>query len=158
MKLLRRVGIIGLALLVFGGLTAASIKWRGFRALSPPGALESFLGRSIRDFAIPRAEHLRVNPALGDPVALSEGRETFLSRCAVCHGIDGRGRTLIGANQYPRVPDLRSGPAQGLTDGDLHYIIENGVQFSGMPAMHAQSTSESWNLVAFIRSLHASTP
>jgi predicted CXXCH cytochrome family protein len=151
---------IGLSLLVLAILIAALINWRGFRASSAPGLFESSVARSVRDFAIPRAEHRRMNPVAGDPAALAQGREAFLARCAVCHGVDGRAATIIGANEYPRVPNLRSEPTQLLSDGDLHYIIENGVQLTGMPAMagpQSQTETESWKLVAYLRSFRSAT-
>jgi predicted CXXCH cytochrome family protein len=116
------------------------------------------MARSLRNFAIPGAESRKANPVANDPVALQQGRDAFLTRCAACHGVDGRGTTPIGANQYPRVPDLHSGLTQSLTDGEIHYIIENGVQLTGMPAMHSQSATESWKLVSYIRSLRTATP
>ena len=44
---------------------------------------------------------------------------------------------------------------QKLTDGELYYIIENGVRFTGMPAWGAGGTNdpETWHLVLFIRHL-----
>jgi hypothetical protein len=51
-----------------------------------------------------------------------------------CHGLDGSARTPLGENLYPRVPDLRAAHTQGLSDGELHYIIENGVELTGMSA------------------------
>lgn len=158
MKLHRKIGIAVLDLVVLAALGAAIIKWHGFRASSPPGTLESAVARSVRNFSIPRAESRRMNPVAGDPLALQQGRDAFLSRCALCHGVDGRGLTPIGANEYPRVPDLRSQPTQRLSDGDIHYIIENGVQLTGMPAMPSQSSSESWKLVAYIRSFREPGP
>jgi predicted CXXCH cytochrome family protein len=137
---------------------AAVIKWRGFRASSQPSAFENTVARSLRDFAIPRAESIKINPLANDPVGLQQGRDAFLTRCASCHGVDGRGTTPIGANEYPRVPDLHSSLTQSLTDGEIHYIIENGVQLTGMPAMHSQSPTESWKLVSYIRSLRTATP
>jgi predicted CXXCH cytochrome family protein len=142
-------------LAVFG---AAIVKWRGFRASSTPSALESTVARSVRDFAIPSTEHRCTNPVAGDAAALQQGRDAFLARCASCHGTDGRGRTPIGSNEYPRVPDLHSQATQDLSDGEIHYIIENGVQLSGMPAMHTEPPSESWKLVAFIRSMRSTPP
>ncbi|HWE85889.1 MAG TPA: multiheme c-type cytochrome [Terracidiphilus sp.] len=161
MKIRKVVLVVVLALLALVFLAASVVKWRGFRASTLPGAFETSAARSIRDFAIPRTEHRRPNPVAGDPNAIAQGREAFLARCAVCHGVDGRGATAIGANQYPRVPDLRSDPTQRLSDGDIHYIIENGVQLSGMPAMrgaHSETNAESWNLVAFVRSFRSATP
>lgn len=160
MKIERTALVVGLSLLVLAVLSAALVRWRGFRASSVPGAFESSVAKSIRDFAIPRVEHRRTNPVAGDPVVLALGREAFLSRCAVCHAVDGRGATPIGANEYPRVPDLRSEPTQRLSDGDIHYIIENGVQLTGMPAMrgvYSETDAESWKLVAYIRSFRSAT-
>ena len=158
MKTGKTAAAAGLSLLAIAILCAALLRWRGLRASSSPGVFEGSVARSIRDFAIPHAEERRTNPLAGDSIALTQGRNAFLSRCAVCHGADGRGATPIGANEYPRVPDLRAEPTQRLSDGDIHYIIENGVQFTGMPAMHSQSSSESWKLVVFIRSLRRPTP
>jgi len=52
---------------------------------------------------------------------------------------------------------MRQAPTQQLTDGELYYIIENGIRFTGMPAFGEESAGmgddESWALVAFIRHL-----
>ena len=154
----RVVGIGCVCVLAVCALAAAVVYSRGFRASSTPGTWETAVARYLRDFTIPRAERRRTNPFAGDPNALQQGRQAFLARCAFCHGIDGRGATPIGANQYPRVPDLRLPATQRLSDGDIHYIIENGVQLTGMPAMHSQSSSESWKLVAYIRNFRSATP
>jgi hypothetical protein len=45
---------------------------------------------------------------------------------------------------------------RGFRDGEIHYIIENGIQLTGMPAMASpkgDSAAESWKLVSYIRSL-----
>lgn len=66
--------------------------------------------------------------------------------------------TAIGRNLYPRVPDLRSPGTQQLTDGEIHYVIENGVQLTGMPAWgtpHRATENDSWKLVLFIRHLRS---
>ena len=118
-------------------LAALLIIARGFRASSTPGAFETSAARLLRDFAIPRAEKSRKNPLAGDDQALDQGRNEFLARCATCHGSDGRGATPIGANVYPRVPDLHGPATQDLTDGEIRYIIANGVQLTGMPALPA---------------------
>lgn len=161
MSIRRTALVVGGLLLVLAVVAAALLRWRGLRASSPPSVFENSVARSVRDFAIPRAEHRQSNPYAGQPLALAQGREAFLAHCAVCHGVDGRGATPIGADEYPRVPNLRSVPTQSLSDGDLHYIIENGVQLTGMPAMrgaHAKNEAESWKLVGYIRSFRSATP
>ena len=129
---------------------------RGFRATSTPSAFETTVARGLRNIAIPRQERQRKNPFIGDAEALEQGRQEFFTRCAVCHGIDGSGKTQIGLHEYPRVPDLRASATQNLSDGEIHYIIKNGVQLSGMPAFgspHRISGPESWELALFVRSL-----
>ncbi len=147
--------IAAIVLLCVSILGAIWLKYRGFRATSMPSTFEIVVARSVRDFAVPRAESRKVNPVAGDWAAVEQGREDFLAQCAGCHGVDAQGRTSIGANEYPRVPDLRSEPAQKLTDGEIHYFIENGIQLSGMPALkdpHGASAREAWKLVSYIRS------
>ena len=60
---------------------------------------------------------------------------------------------------YPKVPDLRDQETQKLTDGELYYIISNGVRFTGMPAFGGEdSPEEIWKLVLFIRRLPNLSP
>jgi mono/diheme cytochrome c family protein len=127
---------------------------RGFRAATPPPPWEVAVARGLRNFAIPSSERNEKDPVPASSESLRRARDLFLSRCAGCHGPDGSGRTPIGSNVYPRVPDLRSTPTQNLTDGELHYIIANGVQLTGMPALSGTGSSvEAWELVRFVRSL-----
>jgi predicted CXXCH cytochrome family protein len=65
----------------------------------------------------------------------------------------------MGRNLSPRVPDLRSQDTQNLSDGEIHYIIANGVQLTGMPAWKSpqESDDQLWQLVLFIRSLRPLT-
>lgn len=145
-----------LAFVAIGLLCFALLVWRGFRASSTPSAFETRVARGLRNFAIPRRERRRKDPFTGDSAALEQGRQEFFTRCAVCHGIDGSGKTQIGLHEYPRVPDLRASATQNLTDGEIHYIIENGVQLTGMPAFgnpHRIAGPESWELTLFVRSL-----
>lgn len=161
MKVRKSLVLVSLFAIIVVVLGVVAIKWRGFRATSTPTALEANTALFIRDLAIPGAERRKKNPFAGDSAALEQGREDFLARCASCHGVDARGRTSIGANLYPRVPDLHAGATQDLTDGEIHYIIENGIQFTGMPAMGStlrELGADSWKLVAYIRNLRSLTP
>ena len=66
----------------------------------------------------------------------------------------------MGRSLYPRVPDLFSAQTQSLTDGEIHYIIANGVQLTGMPGWsspHQETEDDSWKLVLFIRDLRPLT-
>jgi mono/diheme cytochrome c family protein len=149
-----------LAVAIGAGLCVALLVQRGFRATDTPTAFETTMARTVRNLAIPRRERHGKNPFEASSDAMQQGREAFLTQCAACHGIDGSGKTQMGLNLYPRVPDLRATVTQNLTDGEIHYIIENGVPFTGMPAWgnpHRESTRDSWKLVLFIRSLRPLT-
>jgi predicted CXXCH cytochrome family protein len=149
--------VIGLAALIV--ICAALLIIRGFPATSEPSRIERLAARTVRNLAIPRKAGREKNPLPVSADNLQTGREIFLAQCANCHGVDGSGRARVGQNLYPRVPDLRAQPTQNLSDGEIHYIIQNGVQFTGMPAWgnpHQQS-NDIWQLVMFIRNLQPLT-
>ena len=156
MKVLKTLLLGLVALVVFGALSGAVLIWRGFRATATPSAWETAVARTMRNLAIPGRARSEKNPFAATPSeAARAGRESYLTQCASCHGIDGSGKTRVGLHLYPRVPDLRAEATQKLTDGELHYIIENGVQLTGMPGWenpHTESAGESWKLVLFLRS------
>src|SRR6202140_4242226 len=149
----------GVALLAIG-LYAARLIWHGFSTAREPSYLEKTVARAARNLAIPRKARLEVNPWNTTPAILKESRESFLDRCASCHGQDGSGQTRVGRSLYPKVPDLRLPRTQDLTDGEIRYIIRNGVRLTGMPGWanpHDEQGDDSWKLVLFIRSLRQST-
>lgn len=133
---------------------------RGFRATNQPSWLEAVVARAARNFSIPGASRDEKNPVEATSQNLQDGRDAFLARCENCHGHDASGLTPMGQSLYPRVPDLRSPQTQNLTDGEIHYIIETGVELTGMPAWgnpHQAQGDDSWKLVLFIRSLRPLT-
>jgi len=156
MRVLKPLLVAFLVIVAICVIGVAILIHRGFRANATPSIAEAILARSVRNLAIPRTERTLKNPFQMDADAVQQGREYFLSRCAVCHGFDGSAQTQVGLNLYPKSPDLRAGATQNLTDGEIHYIIQNGVRFTGMPALgnaHKQSSDDSWKLVLFIRNL-----
>jgi len=49
---------------------------------------------------------------------------------------------------------MRLPETQNLTDGEVYYIIHNGIRLTGMPAWGAEEKDEdSWKLVLFVRHL-----
>ena len=161
MRRWQRVFWIALAMVGVAFLGAAGLVIRGFRATVEPSALETVVARAMRHWSIPLSAQRERSPIERDATNLLAGRDRFIAACASCHGNNGDGETVLGRSLYPRVPDLRAAATQRLTDGELHYIIENGVQLTGMPAWsasHRSSAGDSWKLVLFIRSLGALTP
>jgi mono/diheme cytochrome c family protein len=125
--------LISGAILAALGLYGVRLIWHGFNTADQPSFLETVVARTARNLAIPRKARLEVNPWTGTADVLKEARESFVDRCAVCHGPDGSGQTQVGSNLYPKVPDLRSPRTQNLTDGEIRYIIRNGVRLTGVP-------------------------
>jgi mono/diheme cytochrome c family protein len=143
------------------GVLAWAVLSRGFSARDEPGAAEAFIARGFRHMAIPRKAREARNPVQSSPEVLAGAMEHFADHCAICHGNDGKGKTLIGKGLYPKPPDMSLDETQRLTDGELYYIIQNGVRLTGMPAFGEAGTEEpdeeSWALVYFIRHLPSMT-
>lgn len=127
---------------------------QGLSARAEPSRLEERVARVARGIATPSEARATENPLPATPESLAAAKEHYVEHCAVCHALNGSGETVFGENMYPRVPDLRSPETQSLTDGELHYIISEGVRFTGMPAFGAEESSEEiWELVPFLRRL-----
>ncbi|HEX3376002.1 MAG TPA: cytochrome c3 family protein [Candidatus Acidoferrales bacterium] len=120
------------------------------------------MARTVRNLGIPRAAREDKNPWAVTPALLDEARENFTNHCEGCHGKDGDGRSGIGQNLYPKAPNLQRPETQSLSDGEIHYIIQNGVRLTGMPAMgnphSGQDDNAAWKLVLFVRSIAHATP
>jgi mono/diheme cytochrome c family protein len=150
--------VLGIAVLL---AAAAGIVWtgavrRGFSARDTPSALEADLAGRMRHWAVPAGARRARSPLAAAPEVVAEARAHFADHCASCHGNDGRGQTEIGRNLYPKAPDMQARGTQSLSDGELFWIIKNGVRLTGMPAWGSDTLEddrESWKLVAFIRHL-----
>jgi Cytochrome C oxidase, cbb3-type, subunit III len=133
------------------------VRSHGFSARSEPSRVEAFVARRVRSFAIPREARNAWNPVVYSPEVLSEAMSHFADHCATCHANDGSGKTLFGKGLYPRPPDMRQSETQNLTDGEIYWIIHNGVRFTGMPAFGEDKPGmpdeDSWKLVHFVRHL-----
>jgi len=133
----------------------------GISARPEPSAVEAAVAGRLRALAIPSsAKNLR-NPVSLDDEVIEAGMAHWADHCALCHANNGDGQTEIGRGLYPRAPDMRLPATQELSDGTLFYIIENGVQLTGMPAWGTgtpEGEQESWKLVHFIRQLPKLTP
>lgn len=132
--------------------SAWALKAHGFSARAKPTSFESFLARKLRSLATePGAKTLK-NPLAPTPLNIAEARDHFADHCAICHANDGRGKTEINAGLYPPAPDMRQAETQRLSDGELFYIIKDGVRFTGMPGWGG-ADEDNWKLVLFIRHL-----
>ena len=82
--------------------------------------------------------------------AQNGGKNIFASKCALCHGPDGRGNTSIGKSL--KVADLHSADAQKLSDADLKTVISNGK--NKMPPFKGKLTdAQISDVISYIREL-----
>ncbi len=97
------------------------------------------------------------NPIAFTPGALTEGQEHFGHHCQICHGLDGQNTGVPFAGKMdPPVANLSSKDVQDYTDGQLKWIIENGIAPSGMPGWKGiLDDGEMWNIVHYLRHLPA---
>ncbi len=94
------------------------------------------------------------NPVSQTPDVLREGMEHFKSSCVFCHGAPKVARADWGTAMLPEGPELASKGTQASTDGELFYIIKEGVRMTGMPAFGEEHSDEDiWKIVSFIRHL-----
>lgn len=148
-----------LAAIAFAGLFF--VRGRGISARAEPSWIETRTALFLRGWLTPPRYKGLINPVSASPENIAAGRAHFADHCATCHANDGSGNTEMGRNFYPKAPDMRLPRTQGLTDGELFYIIENGIRLTGMPGWSTgtpEGEQSSWHLVHFIRHLPSLTP
>jgi mono/diheme cytochrome c family protein len=118
-----------------------------------PGKLETgMMTRAKKLFVGNRKEK---NPMENNAQTVAQGRENFSHFCAACHGLDGQNTGVPFAEKMsPPVPRLSSPQVQAYSDGQLKWIIDNGIFPSGMPASKGTlNDDEIWTIVTYIRHL-----
>ena len=155
--LLRLLLLPALAVLCAGiALTAGLVD---FSASTPPGRLEERLATFALNRSIQRRAPKVVNPFASSPAAVTAGLALFRIHCVECHGAPGVDPTEAGASLNPPAPGLTLARVQARPDGELKWIVSNGIRMSGMPAFGAsRSEEEVWQLVAALRRLPQLSP
>jgi mono/diheme cytochrome c family protein len=150
-----RVGIgivIGLAVACVVAIAmAASMNM----SASKPGSLETAVVTRLKFRKI--GGKGVTDPLPDTPATLKMGAEHFQHHCGVCHGLDGQNTGVPFADKMsPPVANLASPRVQKYTDGQLKWIIENGIRLTGMPGWKGVlEDDESWAIVRYLRHLPA---
>jgi mono/diheme cytochrome c family protein len=142
---------VGIACAVF-----LKTRANGFSTRAQPSILERWVARQARSMALPADAKTRRNPVEDSPEVLAEARAHWADHCSACHSNNGSGDAEMGKHMYPPAPDMRRPDTQNLSDGELFYIIQNGVRLTGMPSWGSgvgHDEEDSWKLVRFIRHL-----
>ena len=122
--------------------------------VSKPGSIESRVAKEIKSKVTIGGKDDK-NPVPYSEAVAKEGGEHFQHHCQICHGLDGQNTGVPFAEQMsPPVADLASKDIQDYTDGQLKWIIQNGIGPSGMPAWKGiLDEEEMWHVVHYIRHL-----
>ena len=120
---------------------------------APPVGAVPITGSSQTSISFEQAGTL-TSPTGRTPQRLEQGQALFNVNCAVCHGSDGRGtgpvaeRFAAGSANPPA--DLTSQRVRSRTDGELYWIISNGL--GNMPPFADLLTEDQrWQAVQVIR-------
>ena len=138
--------------LIFGSSVLALLL-AGCKA-SQPGKNETAIMNWAKHKSLVRDKDIK-NPLQASAMAVADGKEAFSHFCAACHGLDGQNTGVPFADRMsPPVPSLASTETQSYTDGQLKWVIDNGVWPSGMPGSKGVlSDDEIWSIVLYIRHL-----
>ena len=122
-------------------------------AAKPPGALEKAVARLTMNRSVARRAGKNANPLSG-PDTIRAGLAHYREMCVFCHGAPGVDASEAGEGLNPPAPDLTIESVQSRTDGELFWIVQNGIRMTGMPAFGGtHKDPEIWKIVAFLRHL-----
>src|SRR5579872_1808775 len=133
-------------------LFVVSVVLSGCKA-TPPGKVETYTLTRAKKLFIPGGHTM--NPVALNPANLDFAHASYSRYCNSCHGLDGSGTGVAFAkNMSPPAPSLASPQVQAYSDGQLKWIIENGLWPSGMPGAKGVLTDQQmWSIALYLRHL-----
>ena len=139
-------------LLVF--TTALLSVWLAGCKANPPGKVETKTMTFTKHHLLVGNKGQK-NPLPSNANTWADGKEAFSHYCVACHGMDGQNTGVPFANHIsPPIPLLSSEEVQSYTDGQLKWILDNGISPSGMPGSKGTlSDDELWSIVVYLRRL-----
>ena len=115
--------------------------------------IDSFLN-AVSDRSIEKHAPKKTNPFAKDPAAAAAGLLHYKENCLYCHGAKDIDALEFAKGFNPGAPMLDMKDVQELKDGELFWIISNGIRATGMPAFSpTHKEDEIWKIVSFVRRL-----
>ncbi len=112
-----------------------------------------FLNSDAQTWNVPADLKAKNSNLKFDDAASKDGEAIYTKNCVSCHGNPGKGNNLVTMNPIP--PDLSGAKTQGLTDGELFYILTSGRAL--MPSFkQILPEVDRWKAIAYIRSFNKS--
>jgi len=120
-----------------------------------PGQIETRVMTRIKYWRIGGKNQWNLEPDTQE--VTRDGAEHFQHHCQICHGLDGQGTGVpLVSKMSPPVANLASARVQAYSDGQLKWIIENGIRSTGMPGWNGiLEDQEMWRIVRYLRHLPA---
>lgn len=147
------VGIAGFLAVGYFAATSGRISVAATNHGGINDTIDHWLGE-VSDRSIEKHAPQTTNPFANDPGALSVGLSHYKENCLDCHGarsIDGA-EFSKGLNPAPPMLDMKG--TQKMSDGQMFWIVSNGIRMTGMPAFSpTHSEAEIWKIVAFVHHL-----
>ena len=140
------VGAAAVFLIVSGAVSAG--------ATAPISKAERTFAKIALDRSVARRAPKTTSPVKATPETLAKALPHYKKMCLTCHGAGAVDPSAIGEGLNPPAPDLSQPSVQGRTDGELFWLIQNGIRMTGMPAFGpTHKDDDIWALVAFLRHL-----
>ena len=99
------------------------------------------------------------NPLTATEENIEAGRNLFNRNCASCHGEDGKAKTDVAAGMKVKPTDLTGHEMHGIADGEIYWVITNGIKTSGMPALNTKTKpNERWQMALYVKHLMGEHP
>lgn len=142
---MRQAGVLSMVVVLLG--------FAGCKA-DPPGKFETKTVTFAKHHVFIRNKG-QTNPLPSDANTWADGKEAFSHYCVACHGMDGQNTGVPFADHMsPPIPLLNSKEVQSYTDGQLKWILDNGISPSGMPGSKGTlSDDELWSIIVYLRRL-----
>ncbi len=151
---MRRVFLTLAVLAGFGFAGAVAIVGFGLYNVSAqvghwPG-VSWVLHTTFRNSVALRAPSMEDAPDLSDPDLIALGAGHYATACTPCHAAPGEQRSATMQAMVPAPPHIDEAVAHWKPN-EMHWIVENGIKMSGMPAWPAKERDdEVWSVVAYL--------
>lgn len=93
------------------------------------------------------------NPIPADEASITKGQEIYQASCERCHGETGMGDGTSAIQNDLAIINFSDEKISALSDGELFYIVSNGVEETAMVGWDMFNEDLRWHLVNYIRVL-----
>jgi len=146
--------LLGILIVFLAGFLMAATGSFNVSAKEGSGKLERKVAAFTLQRSVARRAPKEKNPFAASPEALKLGLAHYKENCVMCHGAPGVEESEAGMGLNPPAPDLTLPAVQNMSDGELYWIVANGIRMTGMPAFSlTHKKEEIWHMVTFVRHL-----